>query len=107
MEASLADQVWEEICNLNDSGQLGGRIKCSPFDERSGGFTIFVYCNDFTNTDDCSRILHLLANTCSCYGVGVIANFKPYFSTQLSIYRSNLKAYPVNYPLNELGMAKH
>ena len=107
MKTSVADRVWEEIFNLNDSGQLGGNIMCSIFSERSGGFMIFMYCNDFTNTDDCSRILHLLANTCSRYGVGMIDNFKPDCFTQLGIYRANSKGYPVNYPLNELGLAKH
>ena len=100
--ASVADQVWGEICSLNDAGQLGGSIKCSPFNERSGGFAILVYCDDFTNTDDCSRILHLLVNYCSRYDLGMIANFKPEFFTQLGIYRSNFKGDPVNYPLNEL-----
>ena len=85
MKASVADQVLEEICILDDAGQLGGSIKCNPLNERSGGFAVFVYCNDLTNTDDCSRILHLLANSCSHYGVGAIANFKPNFCTQLSI----------------------
>ena len=107
MKTSVADQVWEEICNFNDIGRLGGSIKCSLFSEQSGGFAIFMYCNDFSNTDDCSRILHLLANNCSRYGEGMIDNFKPDFFTQLGIYGANLKDYPVIYPLNELDFAKH
>ena len=91
MKALVADQVWEEACSLNDAGQLGGSVQCIPFNERSVGFAIFVHCNDFTNIDDCSRILHLWPNICSHYGVGTIANSKPDFCTQLGTYRSNLK----------------
>ncbi len=107
VKAAAADQVWLEICGLNDAGLLGGSIKCSPYNERSDGFAIFVYCNDFTDTDDCERILRLLSEVCARYGVGMIANFKPDFFTQLGIYRSNLRGYPVQYPLNQLGLAKH
>ena len=92
VKTSLANQEWEEMCSLNGAGQLGSSMKCSPFDERSGGFAIFVCCNDFTNTDDYSRILYLLANTCSRYGVGMIDDFKLDCFTQLGIYRSNLKS---------------
>ena len=37
----------------------------------------FVYCNDSKSTDHCYLILHFLANVCSRYGLGMVANFKP------------------------------
>lgn len=105
--ARVADGVWTALCAANDAGLLGGAIKLGPYNSRSGGFLICVYCNDFTNVADCRAVLRQAAHCCARYGVKISANFKPDFLSTIGAYRSTVRGYRATYPLSELGLLDH
>jgi len=104
--SKVADNVWEDLCSANDEGSLGGCIKLSPYNKSTDKFMMVVYCNDFTDLHDCQRILHIVHDIVSRFGVNIIANFKPDFFSRIGVYRNRLLGVRVDYPLKELGLTK-
>ena len=104
--AKVADEVWTAICKSNARGNLGGCVKICEYNPRSGAYLVCVYVNDFTQVDECIRILHELERICSPYNVHVHANFKADFLTKLGIYHSRNARTNVQYTFGELHVAR-
>lgn len=107
--AEVADEVWRDVCNAMDQGLLGDQAKISRFNPQSGAYLICVYCNDFSDTEECERVLENLARVCEPYGVRCVANFKADFLTMLGVYtvKGEGRRIEATYPLGEMGLRKY
>lgn len=102
----VVDDLWDDICEANRDGRLGGCCKVCTYNKASGTHLICVYCRDFNDTKECQRVLYELHNICAPYGVRIIANFKADFLTALGVYKSRSSNVACAYTLKELRLVK-
>ena len=102
----VVDELWQDICDANLQGRLGGCCKVCAYNYISGQHLICVYVKDFTDIVDCQRVLYALQDVCSRHGVNVVANFKCDFLTGLGIYHTKTGYVSCTYSLKELQLTR-
>lgn len=101
----VADALWEEICDANERGLLGGYCEAHGLNRKWNSYYLATYCVDFSNVEDCERVLRVLHPICAEYGARVVT-FKPDFLSTLGI-ASSFDASPdgeVEYTYRGLGV---